>query len=193
MANVEMWFPVTIYKEDHVISQFDNNLLKDHCLNLRKNVPQGGADWLGGTYNTHGTHDVSKDEKFKYVIDEITKHVNAFAKMHGCDGTYASYYAWINIAEKGNYQEFHSHNSNVFSAVYYIGAPEGSGRIVFEDPKEPDMYCLKSIKEKNELSFTRISYPAEEGTLLVFRSYLRHLVEPGINESPRISLALNFK
>jgi hypothetical protein len=64
--------------------------------------------------------------------------------------------------------------------------------IVFEYPKEPDMKPLKDVKQKNNLSFTKISYPATEGGLVIFRSYMRHLVQPGINITPRISISMNF-
>ena len=193
MAKIEMWFPVTVYREDQIINKEDNDKLIEHCIALQNSTPQGGSDWVGGTYNTHGTHDLSKDIMMDSVIEVITGHVNNFAQMHGCTGTYTNSYSWINIATNKDFQEFHTHNGNIFSAVYYISAPEGSGKIVFEDPKEPDMMPLKSIAEKNTLSYTRTDYTPVTGMLLIFRSYLRHLVEPGTNVDKRISLALNFK
>ena len=42
------------------------------------------------------------------------------------------------------------------------------------------------------LSFTRIGYEAEERKLLIFRSYLRHMVEPCKNKTPRMSIAVNY-
>jgi uncharacterized protein (TIGR02466 family) len=193
MANVEMWFPVTIYRQPDLLTSIENAQLALQCVSLKNNTPPGGSDWVGGTYNTHGTHDISKDSNFTNLLELITHHVNEFAKMHNSTETYKLDYAWLNIATAGNYQEFHTHNGNVFSAVYYISAPLGSGKIVFEDPKEPDMMPLRKVSDKNTLSYSRISYEATEGTLLIFRSYLRHLVEGGTNTDPRISLALNFK
>lgn len=187
-----MWFPVSIYRKDNLLAEDYNEKLKKHCNEIRARVPTGGSDWYGGTYNTHGTHDVNKDSKFAELLELITHHVNEFAKQHNSTATYKPYYAWVNMSEKGAWQEFHTHNDAIFSAVYYIAAPEGSGKIVFEDPKEPDMLPLKGILEKNVLSYTRISYGATEGTLLIFRSYLRHMVEPGTFEGTRISLAVNF-
>jgi len=189
---VEMWFPVAIYLEDNLIPVEDNEKIKKHCLTIRDKTPSGGEDWMGGTYNTHGTHDLRKDPEIMPLLDLITRHVNDFAKMHNCNANYKNGSAWLNISDKSNWQEFHTHNNAIFSAVYYIGAPEGSGKIIFEDPKEPDMFPLKNIKGKNTLSYTRISYPATEGTLVIFRSYLRHMVEPGVNTVPRISIAMNF-
>lgn len=193
MANVEMWFPVTIYRHPNLLPVDENNALAEYCISLKNKTPQGGSDWVGGTYNTHGTHDISKDSNFSNILEVIAKHVNDFARMHNSEDTYKLDYAWLNIATAGDYQEFHTHNGNVFSAVYYVAAPPGSGKIVFEDPKEPDMLPLRKVSDKNTLSYTRISYEATQGTLLIFRSYLRHLVEGGTNSDPRISLALNFK
>ncbi len=187
-----MWFPVAIYSAEDIISPEQNEVLREHCLNVQAKTPSGGAEWIGGTYNTHQTHDLHTDPQFQPVLDAVSFHVHQFAKMHGSEATYTNNYSWMNIAKAGAWQEFHTHNANVFSAVYYVSAPEGSGRILFEDPKEPDMFPVKNIKGKNQLSYSRIHYTPKQGMLLIFRSYLRHLVEPGTNAEPRISIALNF-
>lgn len=187
-----MWFPVAIYSVNNLLTEIQLAALQSHCMSIQELKPSGGAEWLGGTYNTHQTHDLQQDTVFAPALNAITAHVNHFAKMHNCNGVYASNYAWINISKAGDWQEFHTHNANVFSAVYYVSAPQGSGRILFEDPKEPDMFPLKSIVNKNTLSYSRINYTPTAGTLLIFRSYLRHCVEAGTNTEPRISIALNF-
>jgi uncharacterized protein (TIGR02466 family) len=192
MPKVEMWFPVAVYQEDNLISQEENTELVNYSLELRKQVPSGGEDWYGDTYNTHGTYDLRKDIKFRPLLNLISMHANNFAKMHNSDASYEISYAWLNINTENTYQELHTHNSAIFSCSYYLSAPPGSGGIVFEDPKEPDMFPLKAIGEKNALSFTRIKYAATERSLLIFRSYLRHMVQPGSNIEPRISIAVNF-
>lgn len=192
MPNVEMWFPVAIYQEENLLSQEDNLELKEYALSLKNNVKPGGEDWYGDTFTTHGTYDLRSDIKFKPLLNLISMHVNNFSKMHNCKGHYEISYAWLNFNVADTYQELHTHNSSIFSCSYYLSAPEGSGSIVFEDPKEPDMFPLKKIDDKNILSFTRIKYPAVERSLLIFRSYLRHMVVPGTNKEPRISIAVNF-
>jgi len=192
MPKVEMWFPVAIYQEDELISVEENKKLVDYALSLQDKIPSGGEDWYGDTYNTHGTYDLQKDIKFRPLLNLISMHVNNFAKMHNSISTYKISYAWLNINATNTYQELHTHNASIFSCSYYLSSPPGSGGIVFEDPKEPDMFPLKSIVDKNQLSFTRIKYPATERTLIAFRSYLRHMVQPGTNIEPRISIAVNF-
>jgi uncharacterized protein (TIGR02466 family) len=192
VAKVELWFPVAIYQADDIVTAEQNARLRAHCLAIQKNTPTGGGEWLGSTYNTHQTHDLSNDAEFQPVLDAVSHHIHEFAKMHNCTGSYKNNYAWMNIAEGTAWQEFHTHNGNVFSAVYYVDAPEGSGKIIFEDPKEPDMFPIKTVNNKNQLSYSRISYTPLPGTLLIFRSYLRHCVAPGTNTDPRISIAMNF-
>jgi uncharacterized protein (TIGR02466 family) len=192
MPSVELWFPVAIYKEENLISEEENADLIKYCLELSKTVSSGGEDWYGDTYNTHGTYDLQNDIKFRPLLNLISMHVNNFASMHNSNATYNISYAWLNINATNTYQELHTHNASIFSCSYYLSAPPGSGSIVFEDPKEPDMFPLKSISDKNQLSFTRIKYEATERTLIAFRSYLRHMVQPGTNIEPRISIAVNF-
>jgi len=192
MAKIETWFPVAIYQESDVFSNDEHLHWVNHIDTIKQNIKSHGEDWYGGTYTTHGSHNIVNDPIFEKLIIEITKHVNTFANMHNSNSNYICNHAWLNVAGSGNSQEFHTHDGSIFSAVYYITAPEGSGKIVFEDPKAPDMLPLRNIVNRNELSFIRIGYDAIPGTLLIFRSYLRHMVEPGTNTTNRISVALNF-
>jgi len=192
VGKIELWFPVAIYVADDLFSQQQNEIWKDCLLNLKKNKPSGGADWYGNTYTTHDSYDLREEEKFKSLLDKITDCVQEFANAHNSTGQYNCEHFWANIALEKNYQEFHTHDGSIFSAVYYIEVPEGSGSIVFNDPKQPDMLPIKNINERNHLSFIRTKYLPKAGRLLIFRSYLSHMVEPGTNSSERISVSLNF-
>ena len=44
----------------------------------------------------------------------------------------------------------------------------------------------------DDLNRQRICYAAVERRLVIFRSYLRHMVEPCKNKLPRMSIAVNF-
>ena len=192
MSKIELWFPVAIYTEDNVLPKEVNERLKEHCLKIKESTPSGGAEWMGGTYTSHSKHNLNNDPEFQPLLDVVNFHVHQFAHAHNCTERYHNNYSWLNIANSNAWQEFHAHNGNVFSAVYYVSAPEGSGRIIFEDPKEPDMCPIKTRENRNELRFTRVGYTPQEGTLIIFRSYLRHSVEPGTNTESRISIAMNY-
>ena len=192
MAEVELWFPVAIYHELDLFPSDRNKQWKDYAFTLKEKYPSGSDGWVGDVYTTHGTYDIVKDENFKDLIDEITKHVNNFARSFNCQKEFMCNSAWLNINDKDHFQEYHHHAGQLFSAVYYIEAPEGSGNLVFEDPKEPDMFPLPNITEKNSLSFQTCDHTPITGKLIIFRSYMRHLVEKGTNTTPRVSVACNF-
>jgi uncharacterized protein (TIGR02466 family) len=193
MAKIETWFPVSVLLEDELFPAETNNHWRDQLLTVKQTVLTGGDGWVGNTYTTHETYNLLNDISFDLLVNTITEYVHEFARAHDSYGTYACTDAWANVATNGNFQEFHSHDGCIFSAVYYVTAPEGSGRIVFEDPKQPDMLPLREIKSRNVLSYIRMGYAPLPGRLIIFRSYLRHLVEPGTNTEERISISLNFK
>lgn len=192
MAQIETWFPTAIYLQKNLFSNNYNSLLSNRILEVKKTVPSGGEDWEGKTYTTHGNFDIKKDSIFDELVAQVTEHVREFALAHNSTANYKCQHAWANVAEEGNFQEYHTHDGSVFSAVYYLKAPEGSGSILFEDPRLPDMLPIEKITDRNHLSYHKVGYEVEEGMLLIFRSYLRHAVRAGTNKEPRISLALNF-
>lgn len=193
MAKVETWFPVAIYQEMDLFSHEQNLQWKEYALSIENKISSGGDEWEGGTYTTHSTsYELSNDPVFSPLVNSITGHVNNFAVLHNSDYNYRCLGAWLNISTKENFQEFHTHNDSTISAVYYICASKNSGKIVFEDPKEPDMLPLRNIKDRNHLSFIKVGYQPQEGMLLIFRSYLRHMVLRNLDDDVRISVALNF-
>ena len=42
--------------------------------------------------------------------------------------------AWININQKDNLNQVHTHPNNILSGVYYVKTPEKCGNIVFRHP-----------------------------------------------------------
>lgn len=189
---IDTYFPVVIYRENNLIPHSQNHQIAQHLLEIQPKIKSGGTGWIGGTYTTHHQYDLYKDDIVRPLMDQILLRVNYFAQVHSSFDEYRCDNAWFNINKKNTLQEFHSHPNSIISCAYYIAAPEGSGDIVFEDPKEPDMFPLKNVKEGNHLCFNRVFYKVEEGMLLVFRSYLRHAVVPGKNKAPRISISANF-
>ena len=162
------------------------------ALEIQSSTPSGGDSWDGNTYTTMGNYNIIHDSKFSDLVGAISDHVHNFARAHNSIAEYNCSEGWININKKDTFQEFHFHPNNVISAIYYISAPEGSGSLVFEDPKQPDMMPLKNISERNALSNMVSEFKPESGKLIIFRSYLRHLVSSGTNIDPRVSVALNF-
>ena len=191
-STIHMWFPTSIYEAKEIISRDENEKLIKTSLDIKERVPSGGENWNCNIYNTLETHDLINDDNFQNLINVITQHVDEYIRAYGSDHKYKCFEGWINVGSTGTYQEFHTHPNSTISAVYYAKMPEGGGSIVFENPVEPDMLPIKGIKENNNLNFKSAKYNPDQGTLLLFRSYLRHMVMVGTNKDPRITFAFNF-
>lgn len=189
---VNGWFPTSIYVAESIVSSKYNDSLKQRSLMIEEVSKNGASNWNCNTYNTLGTFDLKTDPLFSDLLKEVEFHVKKFTEMHGSDYEYQCKDSWLNVNHKNSYQEYHCHSNSTFSAVYYISTPPGSGKIHFENPCEPDMLPIQGIKNPTELSFRTCHYEPEEGTLLIFRSYMRHMVELCKNELPRITVAFNF-
>lgn len=192
MSKLEIHFPVVIYVEHDLFDGEQNRIWRDRALDIRKQYPSS-RNWEGGTYTTiNGDYSVTSDAVFLPLVDAVTKHANEFAKAHASDFEYKSQGGWLNVSEPGNSQEFHAHNDAIISAVYFISAPASSGNLVFEDPKQPDMLPLRNLKEPKAINADRVSFEPKEGTLILFRSYLRHMVTRNMSNDVRVSASFNL-
>lgn len=192
MSQLELWFPVGIYKQPNLLTEKENKALINRALTIREKYKKGRDDWRCSVYNTLGSHDILKDRNFNKLISLVTHHVNDYIKMHGSEHKYKCQEGWLNIYKQGDYQEYHTHEGSTISAVYYMKSPEDSSNIVFRSPHTTDMLPIKNIKELTNLSYKTCYYEPEERSLLIFRSYIPHMVEQHKGEEERISLAFNF-
>jgi len=192
MPEIQLHFPTPFYIEHNLFSIKENDRWAEKIIDLQNTVPSGGLDWEGNTYTTHNTFNLLDDSAFSPLLNEIQNHVNNFTNEYDSDRLHTCKNAWGNVNLPGTYQEFHSHPSHVFSCVYYPKVPEGSGEIIFESPLVPDMMPVLNIKNINTLSRERFWVTPKQGTLIIFRSYIRHSVRAGTNTEPRVSIALNY-
>jgi uncharacterized protein (TIGR02466 family) len=102
--------------------------------------------------------------------------------------------AWANILRRGGYHRMHSHPGCVWSGVYYVGTGKSdpgnptSGRLELHDPRTAvEMMALP------EAPFGQpVLIDPEPGMMVVFPSWLRHMVHPFAGEGERITIAWNM-
>jgi uncharacterized protein (TIGR02466 family) len=183
-------FPTMIHRIIEIQPNHEKFIQK--ALDLKTSLP-ASSDWRCGTFTTLNKYDMINDPLFKNLIVYVTDQVSQFAVEFGCAPNSASITdSWINISAPGDYQEYHNHTNNHFSAVYYVKAPKDSGDIVFRSfEADTDMFPIP-VKVMNYASFKTFSFSPEEGALLIFRSNLRHMVEKNTSNESRISVAMNF-
>ena len=187
-----LWFPTAIFDAEYPQHQELKLILEPLVLSHVGKNPTT-QDWIGNVPNSFNlwnplTADSQQVQDFAKWVEEQT---NELAFKMGSMNKFAIGEAWANIYGKGDFQESHYHPGWHFSAVYFLTAPEGSGSLKFESPLMPDMMPL-DIMTHNEISNQSTSYKPIEGSLVIFRSSLRHGVYPNQSDQPRISLAMNL-
>lgn len=118
-----------------------------------------------------------------YMFD----HMQYDAQVDFCFTT-----SWVNKHLEDDYAPYHDHVNSLLSGVYYLKIPKNSGKIQFKNPSE---YISKTINFPTKLSYIHncdtYSFEPKEGMLLLFPSYLEHMVTPSETSEERYSLAFN--
>lgn len=104
-----------------------------------------------------------------------------------------SFAAWANVLRNGGYNNVHNHPGSLWSGVYYVerGQPDATtgenGKIELLDPRAGTntLFFDKNVLE------TRYVIDTVPGLMLVFPSWLKHMVHPYFGEGARISVAFN--
>ena len=113
------------------------------------------------------------------IINEIRETVLSKWRMKISLDTLSGYGYWGHIHRKNMSTNVHHHIPSSISAVVYLSVPKGSGNIVFYPT--------------NKISDHYYWFPPEKRKILIFPSWLPHLVTRHTGDKPRVSLSLNFR
>ena len=100
---------------------------------------------------------------------------------------------WANVCRRGDYNVVHSHPNAMFSLVYYVASGEPdpkvpySGLLELIDPRESANY----IQIQNTILDARTFIENRPGKMVLFPSWLKHMVHPFVGDGVRISIACN--
>lgn len=205
--------PLSVYnfKEDnHNLNlQLVDNILKE------KDLDPDGEDHsnMGGWHSK--TNLETKYQSFVQLASIITKCGNQYCKTHGYkDGLICSD-LWANINQSGDVNFMHHHGTTALSGVYYpiesiVGKDwnfnysnenpikagtwnnKDGGSLVFQDPSYGmKVHLLKDKSSPYNIDFYHL-YPTAS-VLVLFPTYLLHMVLPFKENKTRISVSFSFK
>jgi uncharacterized protein (TIGR02466 family) len=98
---------------------------------------------------------------------------------------------WANVAAPGGAVRMHSHPNNYLSGVYYVQVQPGADTINFHDPRPQTGIVRPPVGELTALNTDQVVVRVEEGTLVIFPSWLVHSVDPNGSHALRISVSFN--
>ena len=200
-------FPSNIYTYD--VSGASTHFL-DLDSQINDYMETAHMDYMNGWGKTHklsvesfapdqGILDlIEKVPAFKSVIKEgVERYLRSCAPevdRESCERLFNNCYidgAWITQLENNNYAHQHQHMSSQISGVYYHSIPEGGegGEIYFTTPVFGHYVCSATTS----FPCPQAVIKPEEGTMILFPSYLEHGVRTYLGDEPRISLSFNIE
>lgn len=101
--------------------------------------------------------------------------------------------SWVNCCQAQASNRAHVHPGAELSGVLHVQVPEGSGALVFCDPRPQCVMSMlgRKLGSRGQALLPRHPVQPEAGTLLLFPSWLMHEVEPGTHTSG-LRIALSF-
>lgn len=138
-------------------------------------------------------------EAGKAIVDRTNAMINhATAKVLGAHGLKQQIRwdisLWANVNRRGHYNMVHCHPDATWSCVYYVDSGDvdpnndKSGVITLLSPN-----AASGVSFFTETVGNKFNVWPESGLMLVFPSYLTHMVHPYTGERPRVSIALNYR
>lgn len=98
---------------------------------------------------------------------------------------------WATVNAPGTAHAQHSHPNNFLSGVYYVQTQAGAETINFHDPRAQTGIIRPPVTELTAQNTDQVVVKVQNGTLLVFPSYLPHSVAPNESGGLRISISFN--
>jgi uncharacterized protein (TIGR02466 family) len=152
----------------------------------KKYVEYSQGENLNTSYHTY--HDILSEIKLNLLREEIYSVVKQYANLYGRKLEFMRVDSWINYFQPGNYEAEHNHFGNFISGVYYVQAMPNSGDIQFNEPaKQKDMWQGLNTQLKSPHK-----YQPKTGRMLLFPSFVDHMVHRNTTSSTRISIAFNI-
>ena len=126
---------------------------------------------------------------FEYIC-QMSFKASADLDLVDCDVAITA--AWLNVNDSRQCMNIEHIHGDVFSGVFYVQAPEGSGKLSIVNPGINKMWKgCELVSQKNQFTGESIRIEPVEGNIILFPSYLPHSVETNDHDEERISISFN--
>ena len=169
---------------------------KDHFLSaVRKFRQEHPADDrrsnVGGYQSPKILHHVEELKPLFEYICQMGYQANDDLDFIECDIAITG--AWLNVNDSRQCMNAEHVHSDTFSGVFYLSAPEESGKLCLVNTGINPMWDGTELaNRKNQFTSGTIKIEPEEGDIILFPSYLRHSVETNNHDEERISISFNL-
>ena len=186
----ELYFATPVYIKDVGTPEY-NQYLEEKIISWSK---QDKGLIKTNVNGWHSTTDMHEKPEYKHLVEELYIVQEEIYKDECLDNSPHLGNMWSNINYKGGFNQTHIHPNSLWSGVYYVKTPKNCGDLKIEDPKSISLMVRprKTKKQESNHLAKEIYFEAVAGRLIMFPSWLNHMVEINQSEEPRISISFNF-
>lgn len=146
-----------------------------------------------GRTNRGGWNSTDNAVLHQPIFDELHQAIRVYCLQAFADMGLASpafeLQSWVNIHDRGGFNFQHMHEGVLLSGTFYLQVPEGSGALVFKDPRAGVLHSYAKGSGAN--AYKDIQLRPSAGLLVLFPHWLEHYVEPHGSDAPRICIPFN--
>ena len=188
-------FPTPVYEHEGTIEE--TFLVQDEIRKKLDSIREADSfenpiGWGDGVQtNIKKRINTIHDFELVHLKKYINKHVVKYVEMIGAfmPVPIMMAHSWVNITEKGQYQNWHQHRDSTISGCYYYQTSGEDGDITFETPVP---YVNLEIFPAGGHCVRHEAFKPKVGKLFLFPGWLNHRVGVNNTDTPRISFAFNF-
>ena len=161
-------------------AKFNDTLLEEsfYCQ-----PPKDGKQFNLWDYNTPAISEL-RNKIISLLIDSTTEYLPSTYAYHPKLAR-----GWMNRQKPGESLALHDHFGTMFACTYYVKTYDGCGDLMLVDPRGGGWFNTEQEANIVGTKFKRIR--PEEGKLVIFPSYVIHMVETNLSKETRISISSN--
>jgi uncharacterized protein (TIGR02466 family) len=170
----------------HLAPHFPRWVEAVEALRAADPVPAGRTNRGGWNSAGHALLDRPVFELLREAV--LIQCRSALANMGVGDLPFALQ-SWVNMHDRGGFNFLHMHEGCLLSGCFYLQVPDGSGNLVFRDPRPGVLNSFAKGSAPN--AYKDIQLQPENGLMVLFPHWLEHFVEVHNGEQPRICIPFN--
>ena len=167
------------------------NVDLNSIYDILQNFSTGSNYLLSGSSSSYGKgKSVLYDENLFPLYHQITECVDDYSKELGV-GSVIITDSWHNQMELGKRIRLHRHEESVISGAFYVKTEMKTVPLMFRNPLHP--YRMTEVYEDKTTKYSTggMQFPAKQGILYLFPSWLEH--ESDEEKGHRCVISLNTK
>jgi uncharacterized protein (TIGR02466 family) len=142
-----------------------------------------------GWQSMQSLHDIEECRELVGFVRRAVAGVLRFLRIE--DAAFEITGCWATVLSRGAEHRAHCHPNNFLSGVYYVRTHPGANTINFHDPRPQTGVIRPPVVALTGENTDQVVVRVNDGTLLIFPSFLSHSVDANCSTEERVSISFN--